>query len=440
MNNHRNTRPAQSGKKRTRKDLAKDYTNDPHSFLKEAKDRGVPLSEVFRIRSEPSDPHGPDDALVDVMHEMELRAESNKNYESSTLGEFTRTEAGTFLLFDYLDRCYEETLLGRADDDGSTGFDESNFLAGQVYRPYYERPLVQRKRISPQVRISDIVARVETVTEDLIRQPEFTSSNDTLSATDRALGTAGSTTDPNQEMIPIAPGGKIPTTVVSLGSRTAELKKVGIGLAVTDEFNSNNIRVSAIQTWVERVAVNHERAIVNEGVKTIIEGPNALTGNMDSPLTGTNRVQIENTLKGIIEVNTYFDDPYMLDMLITNKTVAREWIHTNVRAGGEGSNFLAYPPGRFNDAFGNINLVNANSQPTRLAYLTSPASATGIPSADNHLLGIDSRVTLVMYRHARGSVNERERIPSQQIEARYMTERYGFMLEDTNSRALFYWS
>ena len=439
---HRNTRSAQSGRKRTRKELAKDYSNDPQSFLKEAKERGVPLSEVFRIRSEPSDPHGPNDALVDVMHEMELRAESNKNYESSTLGEFTRTEAGTFLLFDYLDRCYEDTLLGRADDDGSTGFDESNFLAGQVYRPYYERPLVQRKRISPQVRISDIVARVETVTEDLIRQPEFTTNVDTLTTAEKDLGTAGSRRSANEEMIPIAPGGKIPTTVVSLGSRTAELKKVGIGLAVTDEFNSNNIRVSAIQTWVERVAVNHERAIVNEGVKTIIEGPNALTGNMPSPLTGANRVEIDNDLGGIIEVNTYFDDPYMLDMLITSKSVAREWIEVNVTAGGAGTNsFLPYPAGRFNDVFANINVVNVNSQPTRLAYLSSPTSATGIPdSGGNHMLGIDSRVTLVMYRHARGSVNERERIPSQQIEARYMTERYGFMLEDINSRALFYWT
>ena len=156
-----------------------------------------------------------------------------------------------------------------------------------------ERPITQRKMIAPQVRIGDIVSRVETVTEDLIRQPEYTTGGSTDTTYIGPVSTAASS---EEQMIAIAPGGRIPTTIISLGSRTAELKKVGIGVAVTDEFNSNNIRVSAVQTWVERVAVNHERAIVNEGIVTINTGVGAAVGGGNiAPPTPT----ITSNLKGI---------------------------------------------------------------------------------------------------------------------------------------------
>ena len=413
----------------TRSNVFEKFRKEPEFFVKTAKQEGLPLSEVFRIEAPDADKGDHPDPLLDMIQKAGLRVESNRNYESSSLGDFTRSDYGHYLLFDWLDRCYENTILGRAADSSSTGIDESSYLPGQVYRPYMERPLVERKRIAPQIRIGDIVSRVETVTEDLIRQPEYTTATDAGAA--------------EETMIPIAPGGKIPTTVISLGSRTAELKKVGIGVAVTDEFNSNNIRVSAVQTWVERVAVNHERAIVNEGIVTIRTGPNAGVGNTAVPIPGsTGSIGIGSNLNGIITVNTYFEEPYMMDLLIADKTTARKWIQATVQANLTGDataatsagQFAPYPQGRFNGLFAPMTLVNANSQPTRLAYLDVGGSH-GIGT--NRMVGIDSRTTLVMYRHARGSVNERERIPSQQIEARYMTERYGFMVEDVNSRVEF---
>ena len=415
-----------------RADIFEKFRKEPESFVKIAKHEGIPLSEVFRIEAPVADKGDHEDPLLDMIQKSGLRVESNPNYPSSTLGDFTRTDHGNYLLFDWLDRCYENTLLNtRAPDSGSTGIDETTYLPGQVYRPYMERPLMERKKITPQIRIGDIVSRVETVTEDLIRQPEYTTG-------------AGTAADPRniaanseEQMVSIAPGGKIPTTIISLGSRTAELKKVGIGLAVTDEFMGNNVRVSAVQTWVERVAANHETAIVNEGINTIITGPNAGVGGVDQPLVATGAMG--KNLTGIININTYFEEPYMMDLLIGRKLTAQEWIQINVESGsavGTANNFGAYPAGRFSGVFSPISLVNANSAPTRLAYVSSVHDvASGIGA--NQLLGIDSRVCLVMYRHARGSVNERERIASQQIEARYMTERYAFMVEDTNSRVLF---
>ena len=55
-------------------------------------------------------------------------------------------------------------------------------------------------------------------------------------------------------------------------------------------------------------------------------------------------------------------------------------------------NFQPYPQGRFSGVFSPITLVNANSAPTRLAYL-SDSGNHGIGAG--HLLGIDSRVALV---------------------------------------------
>ena len=415
----------------SRSNVFEKFRKEPDFFLKTAKQEGIPLGEVFRIEAPVAEKGDHEDPLLDMIQKAGLRVESNKNYESSTLGDFTRSDYGHYLLFDWLDRCYEDTLLdNRAADSGSTGIDETGYLAGQVYRPYMERPLMERKRIAPQVRIGDIVSRVETVTEDLIRQPEYTTG-----AGDGTSGPVGIAPSSEEQMVPIAPGGKIPTTIISLGSRTVGLKKVGIGLAVTDEFNSNNIRVSSVQTWVERVAANHEITIVNEGVNTIITGPNTRTGG-GAAIGIPDGGGAGNSLGGIINVNTWFEEPYMLDLLITNKTGARAWIATNVQAGGAGANLLPYAGGRFSDIFAPISVVNRNSQATRLAYLSDVHNAaTGL--ANNSLIGIDSRVCLVMYRHARGSVNERERIASQQIEARYMTERYGFMLEDVNARVRF---
>ena len=408
--------------KLTRTDVFEKFRKFPEPFLKIAKQEGIPLSEVFRIEAPHADKNDHEDPLLDMIQKAGLRVESNRNYPSSTLGDFTRSDYGHFLLFDWLDRCYENTLLGvRAADSGSTGIDETGYLAGQVYRPYMERPITQRKMIAPQIRIGDIVSRVETVTEDLIRQPEYTTATDAGNA--------------EESMVPIAPGGRIPTTIISLGSRTAELKKVGIGVAVTDEFNSNNIRVSAVQTWVERVAVNHERSIVNEGLSTIRTGPGAATGGGAAPVP--THATVSRNLKGIIDINTYFEEPYMMDLLVGDKATVQKWIATVVASGiatDAIGNYQPIPGGRFNSLFAPMTLVNQSSAPTRLAYLTA-GGTHGI--AADRLLGIDSRVTLVMYRHAHGSVNERERIASQQIEARYMTERYGFMVEDVNSRVLF---
>ena len=416
----------------TRSNVFEKFRKEPEFFIKTAKQEGIPLSEVFRIEAPHADKGDHEDPLLDMIQKSGLRVECNPNYESSTLGDFTRTDHGHYLLFDWLDRCYENTLLGtRAADSGSTGIDEATYLPGQVYRPYMERPLVERKRIAPNVRIGDIVARVETVTDDLIRQPEYI----TGAGTNTYDGPQQGAPNVDEQMIGIAPGGKIPTTIISLGSRTAELKKVGIGLAVTDEFNSNNIRVSAVQNWIERVAVNHEIAIVEEGVNTIKAGTRAGVNNANIALTNED---IDRNLGGIIKVNTWFEEPYMLDLLIGTKATAVEWIEISVNSGPTANaigNFQPYPAGRFSEIFAPISLVNRNSQPTRLAYLRNTGNH-GLVADD--LLGIDSRTTLVMYRHARGSVNERERIASQQIEARYMTERYAFMIEDSNSRVLFH--
>ena len=167
---------------------------------------------------------------------------------------------------------------------------------------------------------------------------------------------------------------------------------------------TNPTRVSAVRIWVERVATTHEITLVREAVRTLkVQG------------TANGAVDIAQTLDDIIKVNTEFEEPYMMTLLITSKAQARAWIKANVDAGMSGANFLSYPSGRFAGVFAGIQLVNMTSAPTRLAYVTD---ATAGALTAQEMLGIDDRAAIVLYRQTRGSVNERERIARRQVEAR----------------------
>ena len=142
-------------------------------------------------------------------------------------------------------------------------------------------------------------------------------------------------------------------------------------------------------------------------------------------------VAVGEALEDIIRVNTEFEEPYMVTILISDKTQARAWIKANIDSGITNGGFYEYPSGRFSGIFSPISLINTSSAPGGLAYVSGTNLASG------EMLAIDDRVAIVLYRQIRGSVNERERIARRQVEARYLTERYGFVIEDDNPIRLF---
>ena len=396
-----------------RQALYEEFKRDPGHFRNLAKSRGLPLSAVLQVEAPTGDKYSPRSALHDLMMRDGLRVESDLNHPASTIGEFFTEPHRAELLYSYLDDVYERAFWKRTPSSsgvravpgGESGAAQSEFTENEMWRPYHDTPLMERKKIAPQVRIEDLIARVETIAEDLIRE------------TDYDVPTVDET------MSNIAEGTEIPVVQMRLRSETSSMKKVGIGLEITDEFMTNPTRVSAVRIWVERVATTHEITLVREAVRTLkVQG------------TANGAVDIAQTLDDIIKVNTEFEEPYMMTLLITSKAQARAWIKANVDAGMSGANFLSYPSGRFAGVFAGIQLVNMTSAPTRLAYVTDPTTGA---LASGEMLGIDDRAAIVLYRQTRGSVNERERIARRQVEARYLTERYGFVIEDDNPIRLF---
>ena len=394
------------------------FRNNPSDFQAIAKQRKLPLYEVLRIES-PEAAHGyPSNALEDMIAREDLVVHADDpNYEGSTVKDFYRLEHGPLMLYEYLDMNYERTYQAgvkragsntalRQTDPGSTGYTAAQFLAGQPYNPYMDQPLREETRLAPQISPDMLLARTVTVTDDQIRKPRYT------------------TPGGEETMVPVPAGTDIPLTVVTLQSGSVNLKKVGIGLGLTDEFLGNNSRVAAAAIWVARVAVRHLISVSREIINEMLEIAGADAARQ---MTG-----VTKNLDGIIDLNFEFEEPYMITTLIANKATAKEWVKAVVASGaGTGAdsvgNFQPYPAGRFSDIFGGIRLLNQSSAPTGLGYIE------GTNLSNDQMIALDARSTVVMYRHTRGSINERERLTGKQMEARYLTERYGIDVDETNS-------
>ena len=398
----------------SRKSVWEKFRRDPGEFTKEAKQRKVPLYEVLRINSPVPATGYPINALEDVIAREGLVVHGGDAvYQGSTVADFCKKEYGQTLLLEYLDMNYERTYqngvrksLRQTDPNGSTGYTASQFLAGQPYNPYMDQPLREDTMLAPQIPPSMLLANTVTISDDQIRKPRY------------------DTPEGEETMVPVAAGAEIPVAVVTLQTSDAEIKKVGLGLGLTDEFLGNSNRVAAATIWVARVAVRHLIRVSREIVNQMVAAAAADAARRVSGVT--------KNLEGIIDLNFEFEEPYSITTLIANKATAKEWVKAVVTSGaGSGSdtvgNFQPYPAGRFSDLFGSIRLLNQSSAPTGLGYIE------GTNLANDQMLALDARSAVVMYRHARGSINERERITSRQMEVRYLTERYGTDIDEPNS-------
>ena len=404
-------------RKSTRNAVWEKFRRDPGEFTKEAKQRKVPLYEVFNIKAPVPEPGYPINALEDLIAREGLVVhDGDAIYEGSTVGDFCEREYGQQLLLEYLDMNYERTYqnsirrsVRQTDPSGSTGYTASQFLAGQPYNPYMDQPMREDVMLAPQIPPNMLLSRTVTISDDQIRKPRYT------------------TPEGEETMVPLAAGAQIPVSVVTLETSDAEIKKVGLGLGLTDEFLGNSNRVAAAAIWVSRVAVRHLIAVSREIVNAMLDHAAELVADGDNSRVMTG---VAKNLDGIIDLNFEFEEPYAITTLIANKATAKDWVKAVVASGlttTDVGDFAPYAPGRFSDLFGSIRLLNQSSAPTGLGYIE------GTKLVNNQMIALDARTTVVMYRHARGSINERERIANRQMEARYLTERYGVDVDEPNS-------
>ena len=382
--------------------LHRNFMEDPQNFVKQAKAAGESLHGYMnRISPEPMSGFS-DDAMGHILQKEELRITGTPTAPSASVEDFTKNEARRELFWSTLDRDYDKTssihdLQVKATNTDAALTDNTPFKVRDT------SPMVERNRFQPRLRIADIASRVETIAGTTWQVPEY------------------QTGENNEQSAVIAEATRIPTTTVTTGTETGRTDKIGAGLRISDEYQLNALNMETIRMWVRRVAMRDEITIVNEGVAILAANAGASIATLSTL-----------SLKDIIDVNLYGNGGYQYNTLVSTRTGAASWITANVQSlGGNNTGPLLDGSSQsFGSAIAPIQLINSTYGPTRLGFVDDGA-VTGLANAE--LLGVDQRFALVLKRTQRSQTDETQRISSHQVTERYLTQRYGWDLEDPSA-------
>ena len=376
--------------------------DNPQDFVKRAKAAGDSL-HAYMDKLSPNPVSGyANDAIGHILQEEDLRITGTPTAPSASIEDFTKNEARRELFWATLDRDYDKTssihdLQLKATNTDAALTDNTPFKVRDT------SPMVERNRFQPRLRIADIASRVETIAGTTWQVPEY------------------QTTEDDERSTTIAEGTRIPTTTVTTGTDTGRTEKIGAGLRISDEFQLNALNMETIRMWVRRVAMRDEITIVNEGVAILAANAGASIATLSTL-----------SLKDIIDVNLYGNGGYQYNTLVSTRTGAASWITANVQSlGGNNTGPLLDGSSQsFGSAIAPIQLINSTYGPTRLGFVDDGA-VTGLANAE--LLGVDQRFALVLKRTQRSQTDETQRISSHQVTERYLTQRYGWDLEDPSA-------
>ena len=418
----------------TRKELFDDFNMKPGYYNGLAKKHKVALPTLMNRLSPEATPGYPQDAMSEMLARHRLEVSGNATDASSSVEEFldSGSELGPkeTMFWATLERDYdvatsvydlEQKMKINAGSTTSLLSDEAENSAA---RPRSTRMLYELNKFRPPVSITDIAGGIETIPGQTWQVPNYA----TPAADER------STTIPE--------AGPIPLTTLTTSENTGRTKKIGAGLSISREFELNMTLMSEVRMWVRRQGMRDEIRIVNEGVNVL---RTAITRSGSAAATVPLGAGAALGLDAVITVNTHFgsESGYMLDMLLGLKSTVRTWIRANVAqpSGGVEINRML-PGGTFSSVFNNVELVNMTNGPTRVAYFDQMNSDPNIGNTlvDKELIGCDSRWALVLYRQARGVTNENRYDPSTQVRDYFLTQRFGWHLQDEAALARFNWS
>ena len=276
--------------------LHEEWKTNYQTFKQNAEDERLSLAGYLNIISpEPESAHGPRNAVHTLMQKEGLRMERTEYAPSSLLQEFMENERRKDLLYadmdHYYDSCFDEHPRSHVRNPASLG----QFTAGDPFRPFQDTPVRERKRKAPRLRLNQIVGMTDVITGVDLRRPEYT------------------TPDINEQMQEVGEGSLIPVATITMGSRNITLKKVALGLRWTYEFARNSeIRVDQLRRWVARVAVEHEIALVKEGLDTIM----STVDGESTHVVGSTSAQKNFTVQDLTALLFELDEPYQVDTVI----------------------------------------------------------------------------------------------------------------------------
>ena len=391
--------------------IARAFKDNPASFLDECQARKISLNHLLEEKSE--DPGNGVPAIFEVAARLDLYAKGSGDKPSSTIYDFFSTKHGMNIFWSILDHDYNRVLgIDKIEKQQFESIgSEADLTPGSSFAPRDQLPLENKLRFSPRFRISDLTPRVQTVSDLFYEQAEF----------------QGPTDGDEYVMKPVAPNTAIPTTTTIVGTRAGSLQKIGAGIKIDDNITGNGMFMEAVRMHVEQIALRTENAIVNNAVKILFDSLGSGTTNFTS--LGANP-----DLSAVIDVNleTGTGNAYMYDLILMRRDEAKEWIEANIQ---NGNNYIfgGLPPGRFEEVFNSIRVVNNVSGPTRLAFVGNN-EIEGWDGSQKRFMAIDPRFCLVYVRRGRGMRDDSDTDIETQTRRRFLTQFFDWWLVNPSAR------
>jgi len=411
----------------TREQLYDDFNLNPAHYSGLAKKQKVNLPTLMNRLSPEGTPGYPQDAMGEMLARSGLEISGNATEASSSIEDFLDSDEKLgpkeTMFWAVLEKDYDiatsvydlERKMKLNADVASTTSDAPE---GGAARPRSTRPLYELNKFRPALSITDLAGGIETIPGMTWQVPNYaTPAQDEYSTT-------------------ISEGGNIPMTTLSTSEETGRTKKVGAGLRVTREFELNATLMSEVRMWVRRQGMRDEIRIVNEGI-------NLLRTNTSTATTlGADANLGRKTFQTI---TTHFSSGsgYIMDKIVGLKSAILRLDEVAAQAGN--ANFAAgsgVPP-NFQGLYAPITIINRGVGPLEAAYVDD-AHATnpnlGANLAVREIIGLDSRWALILYRQARGVTNENRYDPATQVREYFLTQRFGWHLQDSGALARFDWT
>ena len=408
---------AQSVKRFTRKELHDVYFADYVPFCQAADTMDMSIPDFMNFASPKLEYDGmPNDALSEVFARQNLVVNQSMRRKTACLGELSDQGPKETLMWSLFDRDYdaasgmydlEQSL--RFADGGAT---EAGLTPGTSLRPRATRELYERNKFRPPIQLSQIAGATQTIDADGIQMPQYSQA------------------EGDEQGRVLTEFANIPLTSITLSEQVVNLKRIGAGVRVSRQFELNNIRMTAIRTWIRRQGMRDEVRMVHEGVNALITASSGFTA---VPIgANPNFKQVMDTFTGFGT-----ESGYSVNLLITSTANATTFLQSNIAVNDAG--YILDLPDRAQIAGGilpRINYVNANVSEVTLVGFDTVATTdvnSGINLPANQMIAADARFALVFLRRARGIVTAEQYIPRQEARERYMTQYFGWGPQDNEA-------
>ena len=407
---------AQSERGFTRKELHTSYFQDYVPFCKAAERLDMSLPDFCNYASPKREWDGlPNDAIAEMFAHSNLVVNQSMRRKTATMAELADEGPMETLMWSLFDRDYDaasgmydlEKTLKFAD----VGATEGGLPENSSLRPRATRELYERNKFRPPITLGQITSSMQTIDADAVNLPEYSQA-----AEDERSKT-------------LSEFENIPLTSITLSERSIRLKRIGAGVRVSRQFELNNIRMTAIRTWIRRQGMRDEIRMIHEGVNTLISAAPALSSPRDDLTSSPNFAKV-------LSVYTGFGtgSGYSVDLLITSTANAETFLQSNIAVGQAG--YILDLPDRARVAGGilpRLNYVNANVREVNLIGFDTVATSDvnlGINLPALQMLAVDSRFALIFLRRTRGVVTAEQYFPRSESRERYMTQYFGWGSQD----------